>query len=820
MPGPTQAQATPTVGDGQLSFQITAYESSNVYVKADVLQPSISLFNESTGHSTYTTLTVDASNQIDPNPVVVTGLTNNVEYMWEIITNSGADASGHAVGTSTPLGAPGQAVLGDGTYPSSGGVKVPVTIDTNGTAITKYKVQVYNTATNDTETKYFTSGTDFDSLSANDRSITITDGDWTSLTTSSQSATVFIQAAPSSGLYSNVASRQYSLVATPAAPTAFAMSDSNVVGEGLFASVTVPTYAKLSGTNYFIDIDACGNDASTWNNVASQQIIHDKTIYHFSVSAALGIMQTYKARVREVMSNGTVLYSTYADDIEQIMNQHSEAGTLVAEQLTNSGSNATYPAADFDYFKLSYAGSTSSFGTRYIATNFIDVSGTDITASSGLVDVSGVTPAADDAIGGHAIPADGNLDLYCFVQHMQLIDSLDDNRTFSIAASGVKGKYSADQIRSGASSSAQNINSAIILSNTIIERPVLEKPAQVSAANAASENQQIAATWTVTTPNAAENKTATSFDVSLYLANNAGNALTTINTTNYHHTFDTLTNGVGYKIGVKAKNAAGSAAEVMSSLATPVTSMLPNDTIFNIVLSDVPNTGGSNGTNVNMTCDVNKPTGFKINTIEIESIDQYGTTTGLTDISAANVNTGFAGAVTRKPVEAITTQDYNGIHRYRFRAHSMLAAVNNEHNSQPHAEMWSEWEYAQIDLTQKPRITSFTYDTKAATRWAAKSTDIVVKAKARGLDIEAATTNVIAVPGPEDGVNMNIDNMVHALTNPVYTASDSTYTYELTLDYHLLDMDASGATTGDIVAIALVTNADGQAINSQPAAAA
>ena len=810
MPGPNATSVFVTVGDGELSFEITAYESSSVYIKADVLNPSISLFNESTGHSTYTTLTTDASSQI-VNPVVMTGLTNNVEYMWDVITHAGQDASGHAVGTNTPLGAPGQAVLGNASYPAGDGVKVPVTIDANGTTITKYKVQVYNAATNSSETKYFTSGTDWDTLQAG--YINITENDWTSLDSTSQNFTIFVQASPSSYLYSNVASRQYSLLPTPAAPTDFTITDSTVLGEGLFAQVTVPVYARLTGANFFIDVDACGNDASTWNNVASQLISHGKVDYKFPVSATAGLLQTYKVRVREVLASGTILYSPYFATARAIMNQYYQAGTLVAEQLTNSGSNATYPAATFDYFKLSYAGGESTYGTRHIVSSSIDVSGTDI---AGIVDVSGVTPAA--VSGNHAIPASGNLDLYCFVQHMQLDDSADDNRTFSIAADGVKGNYSDAQQRGGASSSAQNINSARIESNTIIERTALEKPAIVSSVAVANENQQLAATWIVPTPTAGQNKTATSFDVSLYLANNTGDAIQTINTANQHYTFTTLTNGVGYKIGVKAKNAAGSAAELVSSAGVPTAVVLPNDTIFNIALYDVPNSG--TGTKVNMTCDVNKPTGYRIDTIEIESIDAYGTTGNLTDISAANLNTGFAGPVNQKLVEAIADLDYSGIHRYRFRAVSNeVTAANNEHGSIVHVLVKSEWEYAQIDLTQKPRITAFTYNTKAATNWAGKTTDIVVKAMARGLDIEAATTNVIAVPSPEDGVNMNIDNMVHALTNPVYTASDSTYTYKLTLDYHLLDMDASGATTGDIVAIALVTNADGQAIDSQPAAA-
>lgn len=734
--------------------------------------------------------------------------------MWDVITHAGQDASGHVVGTSTPLGAPGQAVLGNASYPSSGGVKVPVTIDANGTTITKYKVQVYNAATNQSETKYFnsSSGDDWTTLQAG--YINITHGDWTSLDSTSQNFTIFVQAAPNSHLYSDVASRQYSLLPTPAAPDAFTMVDSTVLGEGLFAQVTVPNYDRLTGANFFIDVDACGNDANTWNNVASQLISHEKTVYKFPVSATAGLLQTYQVRVREVLASGTILYSPYFGTARSIMNEYYQAGTLVAEQLTNSGSNTNFPASNFDYFKLSYAGGESTFGSRYIVSNSIDVSGTDIV---GIVDVSGVTPV--DASGNHAIPASGNLDLYCFVQHMQLDDSLDDNRTFSIDVSGVKGLYSAAQQRAGALNTAKDINSARIESNTIIQRAALEKPANVSSVAVANENQQLAATWIVPAPVAGENKTATSFDVSLYLANNTGAPIQTINTANQHHTFTALTNGIGYKVGVKAKNGAGSAAEIVSSQGIPTKNVLPNDTIFNIALYDVPNSG-SDGTNVNMTCEVVKPTGYRIDTIEIESIDAYGVTSDLHDISAANLNIGFAGPVNKKLVEAIADLDYSGIHRYRFRAVSnAVTDANNEHGSIVHELVKSEWEYAQIDLTQKPRITAFTYNMKGATNWAGKTTDIVVKALARGLDIEAATTNVIAIPEATAGANMDIVNMVHKLENPVYTASDSTYTYKLTLNYHLLDMDASGVTTNDVVAVALVTNADGQAINSQPTAA-
>ena len=814
MPGPKVTSADVTVGDGELSFEITAYESSSVYIKADVFKPSISLFNESTGTNSITPLETDVSNQI-VNPVVITGLTNNVEYMWDVITHSGKDASGHKVGTATPLGAPGQAVLGNASYQSDGGVKVPVTIDLNGTTILKYKVQVYNVATNKTQTKYISvssTGDDWNTLQAG--YINITYSDWSSLESTSQNFTIFVQAAPSSHLYSDVASRQYSLLPTPAAPDAFSMDDSAVLGEGLIANVTVPTYTRLTGANFFIDVDACGNDANTWNNVASQLISHGKTTYEFPVSAIAGLLQTYKVRVREVLASGTILYSPYFSDSESIMNEYYQAGTLVAEQLTNSGSNARFPAATFDYFKLSYAGGESTFGSRHIVSTSIEVSGSDI---NGTVDVSGVTPTAD-ANGNHAIPASGNLDLYCFVKHMQLDNSLDDNRTFSIAADGVQGYYSAAQQRAGAEATAQDINSAIIKSNTIIERAPLEKPAPVSSVDVAGENQQLAATWIVDVPGTGENKTATSFDVSLYLTNNTGVAIETINTTNQHYTFTVLTNDVSYKVGVKAKNGSGSAAEVMSGTGTPTKNVLPNDTIINIELYDVPNSGDNHGTKVNMTCEVVKPTGYRIDTIEIQSINAYGTTStsNILDISAANTNTGFAGPVNKKLVEDISDENYSGIHRYRFRAVSNEAAVNNAHGSVAHIQLKSEWEYAQINLTQKPKITAFTYNMKDATKWAGKTTDIVVKALARGLDIEAATTNVIAIPEPTAGTNMDIVNMVHQLENPVYTASDSTYTYKLTLNYHLLDMDSSGATQKDVVAVALVTNADGQAIDSQP----
>jgi hypothetical protein len=810
MTGPHDTSANVTSGDQQLTFAITAYESSNVYTRGDVHQPAITLFNEQTYESVTHKLAVDASNQLDPTSVVITGLTNNVEYFWEVVTNTNVDASGRATGTHTPLGAPGQAVLGDATYPQGGGIKIPVTIDPLGNTIDKYKVQVYNTGTNKSTTKYFKSGNAVFDDELSKGYILITDTDWSSLENTSSRFSIFIQAAPSNGLYSPVASRQYSLFPVPSAPDSFTMDDSTNPGEGLFATVTVDLnkYPKLSGANYFIDIDACGNDQNTWNNVVSQQMFHDKTSYTFPVYAPLGVMQTYKARVREVLPDKN-LYSDYFTNSVAIMNEYYQAGTLVATQLVNSGSNPTYPATTFDYFKLSYAGGTSSFGSRYIVSGEIDVSGTDI---AGSVDVSGISPAANGS-GNHAIPADGNLDLYCYVQHMQLNDSADDNRTFSIDVSGVKGEYSAAQKRAGASSSAQDINSAKILSNTIIERTPLEKPDAVKSVKVVAGNQQLAATWDVDSPTTGQNKTATSFEVSLYLANNTNSALQVIQTSNYNYTFINLTNDVNYIIAVVAKNAAGSSGEKLSSQLAPATTVLPNDTIFNIQLSDVPKSGG---TKVYMTCNVNKPSGYRIDTIEIESISAYGVTGSLVDVSAANQNTGFAGPVSRKLVQDITATDYNGIHRYRFRAVSnKVDSPLNEHGSIVHNTIKSEWEYAQINLTQKPRITAFTYKQNSASNWAAKSTDIVVTAMARGLAIEEATTNVIAIPAVTDGLNMNIKNIVHNLQNPVYNASDSTYTYKLTLDYHLLDMDASG-TTNDIAAVALVTNAKGQAVDSQP----
>jgi hypothetical protein len=102
-----------------------------------------------------------------------------------------------------------------------------------------------------------------------------------------------------------------------------------------------------------------------------------------------------------------------------------------------------------------------------------------------------------------------------------------------------------------------------------LDSTLLEKPAVVNSVTVAGENDQLAATWIVPTPAADENKTATSFVVSLYSVDWPDVPLTTINTANQHYTFTRLSNGVGYRVGVKAKNDAGSSSEVISGVGTP-----------------------------------------------------------------------------------------------------------------------------------------------------------------------------------------------------------------------------------------------------------
>lgn len=104
-----------------------------------------------------------------------------------------------------------------------------------------------------------------------------------------------------------------------------------------------------------------------------------------------------------------------------------------------------------------------------------------------------------------------------------------------------------------------------------LDSTLLEKPAVVNSVTVAGENNQLAATWIVPTPAADENKTATSFVVSLYIVPLDWNAhaLQTINTTNQHYTFTRLMNNVGYIVGVKSKNDAGSSAEVISGVGVP-----------------------------------------------------------------------------------------------------------------------------------------------------------------------------------------------------------------------------------------------------------
>ena len=113
-----------------------------------------------------------------------------------------------------------------------------------------------------------------------------------------------------------------------------------------------------------------------------------------------------------------------------------------------------------------------------------------------------------------------------------------------------------------------------------LDSTLLEKPAVVNSVTVTvtGENNQLTATWIVPTPAADENKTATSFVVNLYIVPMPGWIPTpgwipiqTINTTNQHYTFTSVTNNVSYIVGVKAKNDAGSSTEVISGVGTPTT---------------------------------------------------------------------------------------------------------------------------------------------------------------------------------------------------------------------------------------------------------
>jgi hypothetical protein len=497
------------------------------------------------------------------------------------------------------------------------------------------------------------------------------------------------------------------------------------------------------------------------------------------------------------------------------MNEQYAEGTLVAEQQA-ANPVGIYTTAQYDYFKLSYSAGISSFSTREIIATYIDVCGTNITAT---VDVSNVGPL--NSSNNITIPADGNVDIYCYVTKMSLTDGLDDNRTFSIAIGGVQGKFSVVQQAGGASSNAKPINGKVILSNTIIERQALEKPANVNKVEVTNEDKQFSTNWDIAPPQTGQNKAPTSFTVKLYLASNMGYPIQSEVTANHHFTFGNLANDTGYKVGVIATNDAGSAAEVFSSkMATPTKDVLANDTIVNIQLFDMPQKNGD--TIVQMECDVIKPVGYRIDTIEIQSIDQYGAIKQETDCSASNVTTGFVGKVTRKLVEQINAGDYSGIHRYRFRAVSNNVVTSPNESNVPVRDtvLKSEWEYAQIDLTQKPSISAFTYKQTAKTDWAAASTEVKIVALARGLDIEQSTSNLIAIPAAStDDVNMDLENLIYNLTNPVFDALAKTYTFTVTVPYLLLDMDGSGATKDDAGAIALVTNAAGQALKVSPTVA-
>ena len=818
MPGPIGTYVTATAGNAQLSFAITAYQSSNVYVEADVKDPFIHLYNESTYESQKIDLDVDASNQII-SPFVVKNLTNNVEYQWEVVTNTGVDASGAWAGTTRPVGPPSKPVLGDAVYGSSE-FTIPLSIQDNGSAISQLKVKVYNPATNKGTTKYYTS-TDFAvwakfetkglfdiSTSANS-----TWGD--AITTDTLNVVVFVSAKNSVGDYSEVGNRSYSVLPVPNAPTSFTMSDSSKLGEGLVADVVVPVYSYLTATNMFIEIDACGNNAGRWTNVTRKQLEIGKLSYTFPVASVVGEYRTYAARVSRVLQGGQVVYSPYFATFRSIMNEQYVAGTLTATLLTNSGANSSYPADTFDYFKLSYEAGESSFGSRFITVASVDVSGTDI---NGIVDVSGLRPLAET--NGIRIPAEGKLDMYCYVQHMQLTDSEDDNRTFSIAANGVKGYYSEDQIRAGASSSATDINAQVIISNTIIERTPLEKPDPVEAVTVYAGDTELTANWRVTSPAANQNKDPASFTVNLYHSNDAQNAIHihSVNVTDYNHKFTNLENNVAYKVGVIARNDAGSATKTMSAVVVPIEQVLPSDTLSNIQLYSTPNTN-SNGTKIEMTCTVTKTAGYKIDTIEIEEVDICGGIVDLDDVSGSNTATGLVGPISRKLVQNVSAQDYFGLKRYRFRAISnAVRSTENESSSVVHdTALYSEWKYAQINLTQLPRITTFTYRAIPLSKWAPASTEFKVEVLSRGLDIDETNSTIIAIPDmTSDASVLSLPSLVHSLTNPEYKADTKSYLYTLTVPYKIMDLDASTPNTIDAAALVLVSNALGQVSKGAP----